>query len=372
MIRIYVLHDSEWVWISGARRKRWMAQLNNVGSGSFEIGLTDPHAQALTAQARVRVQIGAEIVGWWTIEDVDEMLVGPNEDTGNSIVVSGRGHAAVLEKALLRPVGYPSSYDTQAEVAFGTTFGEGWDDAWQSQIPLPFTIGWTEALQAAYKGVSATAWTADVSTAFRSNTTMLDILYTMSSMGIDWLLAPEIAPRLVAREAPLGNNLTTSVIMLEARDILEMRRRTTLVDLANAVMAVESDTALTSYEHSASITALGRREVALNIKDKPNPSARANGLLAITRWPDETLELAFNTGIYRPFVDYGIGDTIGLRSRSINRDIRIENLMISQEYEEPPVARTDTSRTARDFLQRVAYGLRRDMLTPARIYGLQD
>lgn len=349
-------------FLDAAEDKRYLAELNGVGSGSFVLTANDPKVALIAPQNLVRVDLGNTTVGWWVIERIRETLV---DVSTNKLTVSGRGLLALLERALVYPLNYPPDQDTVTELAFTPSFGGGWFDLLNSNVDLPFGFSFDETDDS-----NGDAWPETVDTSFKCNASMLDVAVLMARMGYEFRLSG-------AREMDVysdfgaGEDRRGVVIFRQGKDVEFLAQETFSGDLANAVMAIEGPASYAAYVDSSSVTAYGRLEAPLNTTDKPDQSSRAETLRDLLAWPRVTYELVVNSSGYVPLLDYGLGDLVALWTERVRDDFRVKKIQISQEHGPLLVDLTldDPSMT---YMERLNAALRRLEMRAARVYGLED
>lgn len=370
MMRLHLLNRSgaEYLgYLGGATGKRYLAELNGVGSGMFVLDVADPAAALVAAQQIVRVDIGSVTVGHWVIERIEEVMIDDAGDaSGNTLTVSGRGVLALLDKAMVYASGYPKdAIDTGAELDFGPSFGAGWFDLLNGNVELPF--GFSFDVDDDSLG---DPWLNDLSTSFKCNDTMLRVLQTTSELGIDvWLERDGLM--MAAAPAPAGEDLTQDVIFLQGRDIQRMSRTIFSGDLANAVLAVEGAAAYEVYRDVDSMNAYGRLEAAIDTSGKSDAEERAQALLDQLKAPRTTIDVQVNTATWTPLVDYALGDTVALWTARVRTTYRVKAIEIWQFDNEEIGVSLKLDDRVMTYLERVSFALRRSML-PAKMYGLQD
>lgn len=351
-------------FLDSATQKRFLAQLNGVGSGSFVLNADDPNCDLIEAQNLVRVDVGNTVVGWWVIERIRETLVQPGELAANTVEVSGRGLLALLERALVYAFGYPIEPGTAAELAFAPSFGGGWFDLLNSNVDLPFDFSFD-----ATDDSNGDAWPKTVDTSFKCNASMLDVAEFMGRMGYEWRLNGE---REMDAYISAGEDLTGTVIFRQGRDVEYLSQETFSGELANVVMAIQGLASYVAYVESTSVTQYGRLETPLNTSDKTDQSKRAEILRDLLAYPRVTYELTVNTATFTPFVHYGLGDTILLWTNRVRDQYRVKAIQIAQD--DGPLLQVDLTLDDRlmAYMERVNASLRRLEMRPSRLYGIED
>lgn len=353
-------------FLAGATAKSYLAELNNVGAGKFTLNANDPMAATLAPQQIVRVDLGNETVGHWLIERIEETIIDEDEDTSNTIQVSGRGVLSQLDRAVIYADDFPSEPTTDIELGFAPSFGDGWFDVLNSHVDLPFDFSFDTDDDSA-----GDPWADDVDTSFQCNATMLEVMQTMAALGIDMLLEPG-GLTMAAYPAPAGENLTAVVIFRQGRDVQRLIRTMFSGDLVNCVMAIEGPITYTQYLDTTSETAYGRLQTGIDTSNKSDPAKRAATLRDLLAYPLVTTDLVVNTATWTPFLDYALGDTITLWTNRVRDEYRIKAIQIDQADVDELRVSLQLSDRAMTFMERLNVSLRRSELTLARVYGVQD
>lgn len=351
-------------FLDAAADKRYLAELNGVGAGSFVLNAADPKCALVAPQNLVRVDVGNTTVGWWVIERIKETLVQPGELAANTVEVSGRGLLALLERALVYAFGYPIEPGTDTELPFAPSFGGGWFDLLNSNVDLPFGFSFDDTDDS-----NGDAWPGTIATSFKCNTSMLDVAEFMGRMGYEWRLS---ADREMDAYISAGDDLTDTVIFRQGRDVEYLSQETFSGELANAVMAIQGKASYVAYVESTSVAQYGRLETPLNTSDETDQSKRAEILRDLLAYPRVTYELAVNTATFTPFTDYNLGDTILLWTNRVRDDFRVKAIQIAQDN--GPLLKVDLTLDDRlmTYMERVNASLRRLEMRPARLYGIED
>lgn len=369
MMRFHLLDRSGTTYVGfmdGATDKRYLAELNGVGAGSFAISANDPKVTAIAAHQIVRVDMGNDTVGHWLIERIEETIIDAGEDVENMIQVSGRGILTQLDRAVIYPFGFPGEPDTDVELAFAPSFGDGWFNVLNDAAELPFDFSFDVDDDSA-----GDPWPDSVDTSFKCNATMLEVMQTMAALGIDMLLEPD-SLTMAAYPAPVGEDLTGSVIFRQGRDVQQLKRTTFSGDLANAVRAITGLTTYTEYADATSVSTYGKLQVGIDVSNKADPSKRAETLRDRLAYPLVTTDLMVNTATFMPFIAYALGDTITLWTNKVRDEFRIKAIEISQADAKELQVALQLSDRAMSFLERLNVSLRRSELALARVYGMQD
>jgi len=95
--------------LEGTYAQEWLDQLNDVGSGSLTIDNDDADYSQIVLERLVRFKVKGVAAFLMLIESLRRHTVAPNEEIDENTEVTGRGHLAILEEAVVYP---PRGTDT--------------------------------------------------------------------------------------------------------------------------------------------------------------------------------------------------------------------------------------------------------------------
>ena len=84
--------------------RRWQDVHNDTGSGSFSVQNDDPDLGAVDYGDIVEFSINGTARFNSLVEKIDRVAIAPGEEVDEATAVSGRGHLAVLEEAVVQPI----------------------------------------------------------------------------------------------------------------------------------------------------------------------------------------------------------------------------------------------------------------------------
>lgn len=95
--------------LENAYGRQFQSVLSDLGAGQFSLNRNDPkNTAAIIRQGNlVKAKIGGVYRFAWFMDDIADVPLTPGEGADQSITVSGRGPAAILDRAIVYPPVYP-------------------------------------------------------------------------------------------------------------------------------------------------------------------------------------------------------------------------------------------------------------------------
>ena len=289
---------------------RYLAVLNEAGSGSFTIH--SQSSQATTTNLAlgniIRVDWIGDTVGWWVIENLDEVLVGDTQDT-EKIVVSGRGLLSLLQKSVLHPILWPAeTTGLDTPLICSPNAGTGFLATSNSGVELPFASSFDLLYDS-----DDNPWTTAVYLEFRPGQNQLDVVNALTGMGHKVRISPERTLDIYNGFGAglFGADKTSSVVFRKGHNILSAKRSLKGSELGSVVLA-QGQADWAELSSSSATTAFGTRQVFLQARNATNMSQLLTTTQAfLDRISDPDYELALEV-IMSPLalIDYGLGDKI--------------------------------------------------------------
>jgi hypothetical protein len=322
-------------YLDNAFQTAYLEQLNECGGGSFVLPANDAKATAanLATGNVVRPRYRNVEIGAFSIEDVEEVLVGPGEGQDQLLRVSGRGligtldHAVVYPGSLADPATAERVFSSEAKAAIWLALYNEFVNRGGGDLDM----GFTGAVDSA-----GLAWGDTISINFRAGQTLLDVLRQLTSLGMDVVVDPD---RTVLAYKTLGRDLSASVVFRKGHNVLASTKKTLGSDLANAVLGAGQDVLAETTDATSQAT-YGRREVYLPVQNTSDAAlvAAANALLlAEYKNPRTAITLEVTAIEVFPFFDYDIGDTVRVvipeedgTGQEIDADYRIFSISIRE------------------------------------------
>lgn len=110
--------------------RQWQDQLNENGTGEFDISLDDPDVAAITDDMVVRFDLYDFAAFTWLPRDRESRLIAEAEEHDQTAHISGPGHIAVFEEALVYPARGVDALPVQEDRNFDWTVVDFDDAAW--------------------------------------------------------------------------------------------------------------------------------------------------------------------------------------------------------------------------------------------------
>jgi len=297
--------------LDGAFEKGYLAQLNEVGSGSFRLHVNDPKATSanLAIGNVVLVRYRNVDVGAFVIEEVQEALVGPDEEPGQIISVSGRGLLSGLEAGLVYPgdLADPATttrqFTAQTRAGILLTLYNEFMARGGGDLSPDFSATHDSGLA---------LWTDSTTLDVKAGGSLLATAKSLCALGLD--LTVEMPGRVLRAWLAAGVDRRATVVFRHGQNLLTCGRQRSGRELVNAVLAEGQGLLVESVDGPAA-GAYGRREgylTAGNSADVTQVTAASALLLAQRKAPATALELTVTPYEFFPLLDYGLGDTITL------------------------------------------------------------
>lgn len=321
-------------YLDNAFNTAYMEQLNDCGGGSFTLPANDAKATAanLATGNVVRPRYRNVEIGAFTIDDVEEVLVGEGEGAAQLLKISGRGLIGTLDKGLVYPgnLANPATAErqfvAQTKAAIWLTLYNEFIARGGGDLNMWFSPTHDAA---------GLPWTDSVTINFRTGQTLLDVLRQLTGLGIDVVADPD---RTLLAYASLGRDLSASVAFRKGLNVLACTKKSLGADLANAVLGAGQNT-LAETTDATSMATYGRREVYLPVQntDDAGTIGTANALLlAAYKEPRAAITLQVTAREIFPFFDYDVGDTVHVEiagdsgGEEIDADYRILSIAIQE------------------------------------------
>ena len=309
-------------YLDNAFDKSYLAQLWDVGGGSFRLPSDDAKATTTNLQVGniVKVRYANVDIGAWIMETIATTYVDTGEGAARIITVSGRGLLSSLQKGLVYPtdIGDPATVErafttaTKADI-FLTLYAE-----YVARGGGLFTTSFT-----ATNDTNSAAWSDSVSLKFKAGQTILDVLRQLQGFGLEVIAQPD---KTLDAFISAGSDISASIAFRYGQNVLSCSTTLQGGDLANAVLG-EADGVLDEDTDAGSITTYGRQEAYLPVRNtaEADDIAAANtAFLASYATPPNSIALQVATFPNYPLVDYDLGDTVHVSiPDDIDADYRI-------------------------------------------------
>jgi hypothetical protein len=185
------------------------------------------------------------------------------------------------------------------------------------------TIPWMTTRLTASHDSEGNAWTDGMSVQVTNGTDLLALFTNYTGIvNADWVVDPNFVVRACLPVQPagrgLGSDKSKTVILREAHSVVSRQRTRARDTVQNSIGGENSDGRVVSGQDAASIARYGQREGWVQTAESVNPVAMqivTDASVAQTK--DESLTETINVqpevpGAAKPFVDYDVGDWVGL------------------------------------------------------------
>lgn len=309
---------------------RYLAVLNEAGAGSFTIHSKSNQVNTTTLALGniVRVDWIDTTIGWWVIEDLDEVLVGSSEEA-EKIVVSGRGLLSLLQKSVLHPILFPAeTTGLDTPLVCSPNAGIGFLGTNNSGAELPFSVSFDLLYDS-----DGNPWEKPVYLEFRPGQNQLDVANALSGMGHLVRVSKERTLDIYNEfgSGLFGVDKTSSAIFRKGYNILSAKRTLKGADVGSVVLA-QGQVDWTELSSSAAVTTYGTRQVFLQARNATNQSqllTAAQAFLDRISTPDYELALEVTMSPVA-LIDYNLGDLIRVViPPSLDQNYRIYSIQLT-------------------------------------------
>ncbi len=295
--------------LEAAKGRRFMAELSQVGAGSFAISEHEVKAspQNLRRDNIVRCQMDGEDVFAWVMETMQPVKV---DDSQHKMVrISGRGVLAMLDRAIVYPENHPNHTTTQRV----------WVDVTGAHVLLQLiaeaqargTIPVVLPTFTATHDSRDLPWEDISSIKLSSGTSLLAAAQQLHGLGIlDIHMDAQFNLHAYKRQ---GLDYSDEVVFMPGKGIKSWEDTHNYRSIKNALLVEGDHGEMTEVTDSPSQNQLGRREgylMARNIADPGILSDYGNAALKNIKEAEMATRVEVDEYPYRPMLDYKVGDTI--------------------------------------------------------------
>lgn len=348
-------------YVPRSKRRSWLDELADVGSGSFQVHVDDDtleaHPDLLDYGNVVRCYLDGVLRFAWIIEDARLTGVSDGEDAGLWWTVSGRGALARLEDAAVYPAGGLAGEAIRqfAGETPGAIMSTLITEAKARQVLTDIAIGFTGTLDS-----NSIPYTSTLDLRERvGNVSVLDVALRHAALAVDVWMDPTLTLRYYVTRG-VDRSIQTAnagpVVWRVAHNLTEA----SYVDdqaIVNALLIDKGNGSFTEKTDPASVAAYGRKErpVALpNLTTDIQWTRAAEQLFAITanRVPSITVAVT-NTEGHAPYADVSIGDhVLAPDPDGVLTKYRVTAFAVSETQDGRPVIVPELATTVREAEQR--------------------
>ena len=310
-----------------AHTNRWSEasfsdELNEVGAFALTMAVDDPiftnplpngePGDILSRECVVQFLYEGVVRFEGLLEDVQPDEVA--KDGTERVTLSGRGVAAMLERAIVLPEGMPTP------VTFAREFTGASMAAWLTLFEEAQARGIADRITPAFtatKDAYLEPWGETALRTVQAGTDLLSLLNTFCETNdYAWTIANPYRKLVVAKN--LGQRLADKVIFYRSRHLLESQRKATRREIKTVIFAQAGDYALASASGNEArwgrrekwVTAGGAGDIS-TAQAVATAEARISGDEKISR----TAKILFDESPgRRPFEDYRVGDWVGVET----------------------------------------------------------
>lgn len=349
MLSVHVLDatGSYLGYLHSATRIAFLAELNNPGSGSFEINPDAADASLIVSERIIEVRWLESAIGHWVIQSIEEPLVTTSRS--EMIRVSGQGLMGLLRGANLYPHAWPLLTNQESlsiPLVCAPTVGAGFLAMFNGNVELPFWINF-----GATTDTDLATWPDDIHLEFRYGQNMLDVVTALSGFGHDFVMSGD---RSLDAYVVAGSNLAATIVFIEGKNILAMKRTTDSLDLATVVLGSGQNAVVESTDFTWSTRRRQAHLAARGATDEQQVRAANELFLTRVRQPIQSYELTVRNSPVALY-DYGLGDTIRvITKRGGQMTLRVLSIHIEETDTKSQVVTLGVNDTALGYTQRLA------------------
>jgi hypothetical protein len=320
---VYTRGGTYLTYLDNAHQKSYLAQLWDVGGGSFSLPTDDP--KATTANLKpgnvVKVRYANVDIGAWVMETIATTYVDTGEGAARVITVSGRGLLASMAKGLIYPTDLMDPANTSERQFTNATKADIFLTLYQEYEARGGGL-LTTTFSATHDSNSV-AWSDSLSLKYRSGQTLLDVLHQLQGFGLEVVTRPD---KTLDAYVSAGTDRSSSVAFRYGQNMLACSTTLQGNDISNAVLG-EGENLADEDIDAASITEYGRQEAYLPVRNTASAgdiTAANTVFLAAYATPPNSIALQVATFPDYPILDYNVGDTVHVSvPDEIDADYRI-------------------------------------------------
>lgn len=245
------------------------------------------------------------------LEDVQPEEV--SQDGHPMIQLSGRGVAALLERAIVLPEGMP------APLVFTREFTGPVMAAWLTLLDEAQARGIAQKITPSFTAAVDTyliPWSETANTVVNPGQDLLSLLKSQAeTMDLTWLVLPRYRSLVCA--ADYGSHLAGSVIFYQGRHIRESEKKATRREISTSIFAQGADSSIATAAGNTAKWGVREKWVTTGqagdistAQAVATAEARISGDEKVSR----SVSLIFDSPGRRPFEDYRVGDWVGVEA----------------------------------------------------------
>ena len=245
-------------------------------------------------------------------EDLVEVHV--SEDERQSVKVVGRGIGASLEWGAVAPYDYGGPNQRVKRIWSGATRAQALAEIFaeiktRSVWPQIVADGWDGV-----HGSTGAVWPDLVDLEFDAGGSFLELLDSWTEYGIEWLMTHDFRLQLAPS---FGRNLASTVVLYPAHTVHQQELSISRRDIRTSIFTQDGAGGVARIEDAVAKAKWGNREQYAVFSDALGAgTATANGYLLLDLIKDAVkerrVEIDPNAPGRRPFVDFDLGDVVGV------------------------------------------------------------
>jgi len=283
-------------------------------TGAIEVTLPRAYLNSVLAEEDHHVVVLVDGVERARFLGEDLVEVPLSEDERQSVKLVGRGVGAILERGAIAPYDYGGPNQRVQRQWQGVTRAQALGEL-LGEIHARGTItdvvadGWN-----AVYGSTGQVWPDLVDLEFDAGGSYADLLDAWTEFGIEWLMTHDFRLQLAPA---FGRDLSKTVVLYPAHTVRGQELSITRRDIRTVMFTQDGAGGVQTIEDPDAREKWGRREQYVVFSDALGAgTATANGYLLLALLKDDVkerrVEIDPNAPGRRPFVDFDLGDTVGV------------------------------------------------------------
>ena len=283
-------------------------------TGAIEVTLPRAYLNSVLAEEDHHIVVLVDGIERARFIAEDLVEVPLSEDERQSVKVVGRGIGASLEWGAVAPYDFGGPNQRVKRIWSGATRAQALFDIFgeikaRSALPQVTVDGWDGV-----HGSTGAVWADLVDLEFDAGGTYLALLDSWTEYGIEWTMTHDFRLQLAPS---FGRNLASSVVIYPAHTARQQELSISRRDIRTRIFTQDGAGGVALIEDAVALDKWGHREQYAVFSDALGTgTATANGYLLLDLIKDAVkerrVEIDPNAPGRRPFVDFDLGDVVGV------------------------------------------------------------
>lgn len=306
-------------------------EMNESGSGAIEIPLDSTSAALAEEGQFIACYYRGALRGGWFVDNIAEKQANDRENGGRVMSLTGRGAMGILERAVIFDDGSVNTTREFTATPKGAILKTLLDEAIARGGLAVLSYDFTDTLDS-----NGDPWTDSESLKLNVGMTLLDLVRQFSKNGVDF--AMELSGGMFVLHAyltPIGTDISNTIKFRVGRNCQEVYSDLRGGGEVKNALRIKYKGGYISVEDAVSIAARGRREKLVSLEMAQTIASAVtvgSAMLDSTKDPRKQISVKVTdvTGP-RVFIDYDMGDTIGLDVLGVENSYRVLGIQCTFE-----------------------------------------